>query len=42
VVCDPSADTSAAIDAAFGLLGAFDADLMEQLGGISGAAYAGG
>lgn len=42
VVCEPSADTTAAIDASFGLLAAFDEDLMNDLGAISGAAYAGG
>lgn len=42
LVCEPSADTTAAIDASFGLLAAFDEDLMNDLGAISGAAYAGG
>ena len=42
LVCDPSADVTAAIDASFGLLAAFDEDLMNDLGAISGAAYAGG
>lgn len=42
LVCEPSADTTAAIDASFGLLAAFDEDLMNELGAISGAAYAGG
>ncbi|MDW3179083.1 MAG: hypothetical protein R8J94_16945 [Acidimicrobiia bacterium] len=42
ILCDGSADASAAIDASFGLLAAFDEDLMGQLGAISGAAYAGG
>lgn len=42
VLCDPSGDATSAIDDAFGLLAAFDEDLMGQLGAISGAAYAGG
>jgi len=42
LICDPSAETTAAIDESFGLLAAFDEDLMGQLGAISGAAYAGG
>ncbi len=42
VLCDGSADAATAIDEAFGLLAAFDEDLMGQLGAISGAAYAGG
>lgn len=42
LVCDPSPETTAAIDEAFGLLASFDEDLMAQLGAISGAAYAGG
>ncbi len=42
ILCDGSADATAAIDGSFGLLAAFDEDLMGQLGAISGAAYAGG
>ena len=42
ILCDGSADANAAIDASFGLLAAFDEDLMGQLGGISAEAYAGG
>lgn len=42
LVCEPSAETTAAIDDAFGLLASFDDGLMGQLGGISAEAYAGG
>ena len=42
LLCDPSAEATAAIDEAFALLAAFDEELMGQLGAISGAAYAGG
>jgi basic membrane lipoprotein Med (substrate-binding protein (PBP1-ABC) superfamily) len=42
ILCDGSADATAAIGDSFGLLAAFDEDLMGQLGAISGAAYAGG
>lgn len=39
-LCSPSDDASAAVDEAFGLLAAFDEDLMGALGGISAEAYA--
>jgi len=41
-LCDPSAEATEALDGAFGLLAAFDGDLMGALGGISAEAYAGG
>ncbi len=41
-LCDASADAGTALADAFGLLASFDDDLMGQLGGISGEAYAGG
>jgi basic membrane lipoprotein Med (substrate-binding protein (PBP1-ABC) superfamily) len=40
-VCDPSAETEAALANAFGLLASYDGDLMGALGAISGAAYSG-
>ncbi len=42
ILCEGSADATAAIDESFGLIAAFDEDLMGELGAISGAAYAGG
>jgi basic membrane lipoprotein Med (substrate-binding protein (PBP1-ABC) superfamily) len=41
-LCDPSAEAETAVADAFGLLAAFDSDLMGALGGISGEAYSGG
>jgi basic membrane lipoprotein Med (substrate-binding protein (PBP1-ABC) superfamily) len=41
-LCDASPEAQTALDDAFGLLASFDADLMEQLGGISAEAYSGG
>lgn len=41
VLCDGSADAQAMITEAFGLLASFDEDLYNDLGAISGAAYAG-
>ena len=42
VLCDGSADAQALVDGAFGLLAAYDGELMDALGGISAEAYAGG
>ena len=42
VLCDGSADALALVDGAFGLLAAYDGELMDALGGISAEAYAGG
>lgn len=42
LLCDASADANAAVDASFGLLAAFDEDLMGQLGAISAEAYSAG
>ena len=39
VLCDGSPEAQAAIDASFGLLAAFDEDLMSQLGAISAEAF---
>ncbi len=41
-LCDASADADTAIGDAFGLLASFDEDLYNELGAISGAAYAEG
>ena len=41
-LCDGSAEAEAAVAEAFGLLAAYDEDLMAELGGISGEAYSGG
>ncbi len=41
-LCGASAEAETALADAFGLLGAFDDDLMGVLGGISGEAYSGG
>jgi basic membrane protein A len=41
LLCDPSAEASAAVDGAFGLLASFDEALYADLGAISGAAYGG-
>ena len=41
LLCDPSAEASAAVDEAFGLLASFDETLYADLGAISGAAYGG-
>ena len=41
-VCGASAETQAALDEAFGLLAAFDGELMGALGGISAEAYSAG
>ena len=41
-LCDASAEADALVGDAFGLLGSFDAELMDALGAISGAAYSGG
>ena len=42
LLCDASADAAAAVDGSFGLLASFDEDLYNDLGAISGEAYAGG
>ena len=41
-LCAPSAEATAALDGAFGLLASFDDALYGDLGAISGAAYSGG
>ncbi|MGB1381489.1 MAG: hypothetical protein ACPG7T_06385 [Ilumatobacteraceae bacterium] len=41
-VCGASADTQGALDEAFGLLAAYDGELMGALGGISSEAYSAG
>ena len=41
-LCGASPEAEAALADAFGLLASFDADLMGQLGAISGEAYSGG
>ena len=41
-LCDASAEADALVGDAFGLLGSFDAELMDALDAISGAAYSGG
>jgi len=41
-LCDASAEAEGLLGDAFGLLAAFDGDLMGQLGAISGEAYSGG
>ena len=41
LLCDAPADAQALLDEAFGLIAAFDGELLGALGGISGEAYSG-